>query len=203
MSSDHACPFCYLGFLRLERLREQYDLRVNWCMTEIRPDLRSDRSVQRARLFGRTVAPDGGGSRPPWRPGGSALERFQPRKLLAPRAAACRSRQGAGRHRLLSSPQAVVRGRSMRRPQSCGRSGVARRSSLAWSRPAAAERAWRDLRYGQRLKEYALAARELRVDATSTFFFHHTPLRGPQSVDTLYAAAHPACACRQDADLAF
>ncbi|VAW75823.1 hypothetical protein MNBD_GAMMA15-2507 [hydrothermal vent metagenome] len=35
--SDYICPFCYIGELRLNRLREHYDLRVNWCAIEIHP----------------------------------------------------------------------------------------------------------------------------------------------------------------------
>ena len=36
--SDYICPFCYVGAARLERLREHYDLRVNWCFIEIHPE---------------------------------------------------------------------------------------------------------------------------------------------------------------------
>lgn len=36
--SDYICPFCYIGDLRLERLREHYDLKINWCMVEIHPE---------------------------------------------------------------------------------------------------------------------------------------------------------------------
>lgn len=36
--SDYICPFCYIGDLRLDRLREQYDLRINWIMVEIHPE---------------------------------------------------------------------------------------------------------------------------------------------------------------------
>ena len=36
--SDYICPFCYIGDLRLDRLREHYDLKVNWCMLEIHPE---------------------------------------------------------------------------------------------------------------------------------------------------------------------
>lgn len=36
--SDYICPFCYIGFVRLEGLRDSYDLKVNWCMLEIHPD---------------------------------------------------------------------------------------------------------------------------------------------------------------------
>jgi predicted DsbA family dithiol-disulfide isomerase len=36
--SDYICPFCYIGDLRLDRLREYYDLRINWCLVEIHPE---------------------------------------------------------------------------------------------------------------------------------------------------------------------
>lgn len=35
--SDYICPFCYIGDLRLDRLREHFDLRINWCLVEIHP----------------------------------------------------------------------------------------------------------------------------------------------------------------------
>lgn len=40
--SDYICPFCYIGDLRLDRLREHYDLRVNWCAIEIHPKTPSE-----------------------------------------------------------------------------------------------------------------------------------------------------------------
>ena len=36
--TDYICPFCYIGDLRLEHLREDYDLRINWCFVEIHPE---------------------------------------------------------------------------------------------------------------------------------------------------------------------
>jgi len=36
--SDYICPFCYIGHLRLEALRERYDLKINWCFIEIHPE---------------------------------------------------------------------------------------------------------------------------------------------------------------------
>jgi predicted DsbA family dithiol-disulfide isomerase len=36
--SDYICPFCYIGFLRLEKLRREFDLKVNWALIEIHPD---------------------------------------------------------------------------------------------------------------------------------------------------------------------
>lgn len=28
--SDYICPFCYIGDARINRLREDFDLKVNW-----------------------------------------------------------------------------------------------------------------------------------------------------------------------------
>jgi len=36
--SDYICPFCYLGHHRLFRLRDEYDLKINWCFVEIHPE---------------------------------------------------------------------------------------------------------------------------------------------------------------------
>lgn len=37
--SDYICPFCYLGHHRLQRLRDSYDLKINWCFLEIHPEI--------------------------------------------------------------------------------------------------------------------------------------------------------------------
>jgi predicted DsbA family dithiol-disulfide isomerase len=36
--SDYICPFCYVGSQRLLRLRDDYDLLVNWAYVEIHPE---------------------------------------------------------------------------------------------------------------------------------------------------------------------
>lgn len=36
--SDYICPFCFIGHKRLQRLRQDYDLKINWCFVEIHPD---------------------------------------------------------------------------------------------------------------------------------------------------------------------
>jgi predicted DsbA family dithiol-disulfide isomerase len=36
--SDYICPFCYVGHHRLARLRDDYDLKINWCFIEIHPE---------------------------------------------------------------------------------------------------------------------------------------------------------------------
>jgi predicted DsbA family dithiol-disulfide isomerase len=36
--SDYICPFCYVGDARLDKLRDGYELDVDWCFFEIHPD---------------------------------------------------------------------------------------------------------------------------------------------------------------------
>jgi len=36
--SDYICPFCYVGYHRLMRLKNSYDLKINWCFLEIHPE---------------------------------------------------------------------------------------------------------------------------------------------------------------------
>ena len=36
--SDYICPFCYVGHHRLMRLRDKYDLKINWRFIEIHPE---------------------------------------------------------------------------------------------------------------------------------------------------------------------
>ena len=40
--SDYICPFCYVGHHRLMRLRNEYDLKINWCFIEIHPETSAD-----------------------------------------------------------------------------------------------------------------------------------------------------------------
>lgn len=37
--SDYICPFCYIGSERLLRLRDEFDIRINWCHVEIHPEI--------------------------------------------------------------------------------------------------------------------------------------------------------------------
>jgi predicted DsbA family dithiol-disulfide isomerase len=40
--SDYICPFCFIGHRRLQRLRDSYDLKINWCLVEIHPETPAD-----------------------------------------------------------------------------------------------------------------------------------------------------------------
>ena len=65
-------------------------------------------------------------------------------------------------------------------------------AQAAGAPPQLAERAWSEPRYELRLHHYALAARELGVTATPTFFFDEQDLSGLQPLQSLLAAAQTA-----------
>jgi predicted DsbA family dithiol-disulfide isomerase len=37
--SDYICPFCYIGFHRIKKLKEEYDLEVEWRSFELHPEI--------------------------------------------------------------------------------------------------------------------------------------------------------------------
>lgn len=193
--SDYLCPYCYLGWLRLEKLRDAYDLRVNWCMTEIHADYPVEGG-----------APAGlGYSREEWGRRVGELE------ALAAEDGVCLG----GLHSTTNSHRALLLAEAAKELGAQAFYALHRRlfevylcegrnladesvlrgllDGLGLDR-GIADRAWRDPRYEHRLREYALAARELGVDATPTFFFDRQPLHGLQSVGGLLQAARAAIA---------
>ena len=62
--SDYICPFCYVGDVRLDRLREYYELKISWCFVEIHPETPAEGHVDEpAGLFAATVGAHDGQSR--------------------------------------------------------------------------------------------------------------------------------------------
>lgn len=51
--SDYICPFCYIGFHRIEKLKEQYDLDVEWRPFELHPEIPKDGIVTEKLPFPR------------------------------------------------------------------------------------------------------------------------------------------------------
>lgn len=52
MYTDYICPFCFIGHVRLEKLRDEFDLDVDWRFIEIHHTVLSSRSRPRQALFG-------------------------------------------------------------------------------------------------------------------------------------------------------
>jgi len=194
--TDYICPFCYVGDVRLERLREHFDLKINWCFLEIHPATpASGMPVQEL-----------GYSDMQWRQMMDNLQamgaadgiRFREhdfttsshRALLLAEAA---KEDGAGvfyrLHRRLFTAffidglnigdAAVLR-------TLASESGVAGET---------VERAWREQHYEQQLQRYLAGAHELEVRATpTTFFGRENRLNGALPYEAFLRAARAGAA---------
>jgi len=170
--SDYICPFCYIGDLRLDRLREHFQLKINWMLVEIHPETPAE---------GVPVA-DLGYSAARWRQIKDNLARlageegvtlheliFTANSNRALRLAEAAKQAGAGvfyrLHRRLFEAyfldglnigdEAVLR-------RLAGDCGVP---------PAVVEQAWTDPRYAENLRQNLAAAGRYDVRATPTVFF--------------------------------
>jgi len=170
--TDYICPFCYIGDVRLDRLREDYDLRINWCFLEIHPQTPAA-GMDSSEL---------GYSEPKWQQMMDNLSRlageegisFRPQTfttnshkalLLAEAAREDGAAVFYALHRRLFEAYFTE-------GQNIGEQAVLEQlAGAAGVSDAVLSRAWSDEKYTQRLEQYLAAARELDVRATPTIFF--------------------------------
>jgi predicted DsbA family dithiol-disulfide isomerase len=170
--TDYICPFCYVGDVRLDRLRQHYELKINWCFLELHPDTPPE-GMDTGRL---------GYADPLWQQMMDNLSMLAAEEDIQFRAhdfttnshkslllAEAAKEDGAAvlyaLHRRLFEAfftdglnigdEEVLR-------------ALARESGVADDTVA---RAWSDARYEERLRQYLSAAAELDVRATPTIFF--------------------------------
>jgi predicted DsbA family dithiol-disulfide isomerase len=198
--SDYICPFCYIGYLRLEKLRQHYDLAVNWVLVEIHPDNPADGKPvgelgyapqQLDRLLGELneMARAEGVELSP--------HTFTTNSHQALLLAEASKQHGADAfyrlHRRLFE-SFLVEG------QNIGDNRVLR--TLAEECGVAqetVEKAWHDAAYEQRLRHNLAAAIRSGATGTPTFFIGEQRLTGAVPVAALMAAAQAALAAGEPA----
>lgn len=170
--SDYICPFCYVADARLQRLRADYDLKINWCFLEIHPQ-----TPAAGMAIGELGYPE-----TQWRGmmrtlAGLAAEEGldflahdfttnSHRALLL--AEAAREAGAPAFYRLHRRLFEAFFGAGSNIGDTAVLRTLARECGLA---DAVVDRAWEDPRYEQRLAGYHAAARDLEVRATPTVFF--------------------------------
>ena len=170
--TDYICPFCYVGDVRLDRLREDYDLKINWCFLEIHPDTPAagmdieglgypdTRWQQMMDNLSRLAQEEGITFQPH-----TFTSNSHKSLLLAEAAKAAGADVFYALHRRLFEA-------FFTEGQNIGDESVltelARESGVP---DEVLERAWTDKRYEERLQQYLAAAHELDVRATPTIFF--------------------------------
>jgi predicted DsbA family dithiol-disulfide isomerase len=170
--TDYICPFCYVGDVRLDRLREDYTLRVNWCFLELHPETPVEgmdasclgypdsKWQQMMDNLSRLAREEGISFRP------QTFTTNSHKSLLLAEAA---REDGAevfyALHRRLFEAFFTA-------GNNIGDETVLKElASEAGVSNEVLSRAWTDARYEERLGQYRAAAAELDVRATPTIFF--------------------------------
>jgi predicted DsbA family dithiol-disulfide isomerase len=188
--SDYICPFCYVGDARLDKLRADYELDVNWCFFEIHPDNPAEgRPVedlgyppeqwQRMMANLERMASDDGLALAPrtfTTNSHSALLLAEAAKSLAPQIF-------EALHKRLFQAYFAER-------QNIGDRDVLRKIANECEIPeAVVEQAWSDPVYEQRLRAQSLRAAQVGVQGVPAFLFGRYMVAGAVSTETLIHAA--------------
>jgi predicted DsbA family dithiol-disulfide isomerase len=189
--SDYICPFCYIGDLRLGRLREYYVLKINWCLIEIHPETPAG---------GKPVA-ELGYDQAQWRQMMTNLERLADEEgvslaehdfttnsrkalLLAEAAKSAGSEVFYALHRRLFEAFFVD---GLNIGDEVVLAGLAAECNVP---PDIVRSAWSDGSHAKRLQQYLAAAGQYQVRATPTIFFDEQHrLDGALPFDAFLAAA--------------
>ena len=193
--TDYICPFCYVGAARLERLRDIYDLRINWCFLEIHPETLSE---------GEPVASLDYGSQTWQRMMVTLRELAREEDLLLREHDFITNSHSAlqlaevakfiDRDVFYRLHQSLFEA-FFRRGENIGERAVLQRLGCeAGMSEQQVERAWRDGTAAARLQQYKMAASELGVRATPTFFVGEKRLDGVVPLAQLMSAARAAAA---------
>ncbi len=197
--TDYICPFCYVGDVRLERLREYFDLKINWCFLEIHPDTpASGMPVQKLgyadevwRQMMDNLRAMGAAESISFREHDFTTNSH--RALLLAEAAKEEGAEVFYRlHRRLFSAY-FTDGRNI------GDAAVLRELAAECGVDAATVvRAWQEEHYEQQLQRYLAGAYELKVRATPTVFFGgENRLDGALPYEVFLRAARAAAAQQQ------
>ena len=170
--SDYICPFCFVGDVRLDRLRERYDLKISWCFVEIHPE-----TPAQGMSTGRLGYPPA-----QWQRMMDSLDELAREEgiVFCPRQFTTNSRKALLLAEAAKEEGADIFYRLHRRlfeaffteGRNIGDEAVLRElASETGVSARTVQNAWTEDRYVQRLESYLAAAKQLGVRATPTIFF--------------------------------
>jgi predicted DsbA family dithiol-disulfide isomerase len=186
MFSDYICPFCYVGFETIRKLKGEFDLQLEWRGFQIHPDwpaegIPSDKlrgmgdAEARAAVWQRITAMAdavGFSMKPP------AIVTNSRAALAATEFARESGRDEALEERIYRA--------YFNDGENIGDPGVvARLAAEAGLDAAEVADAIRSPKYEMRLKNNSLAAHQRSVSGVPTFFIGEYPLVGAQSMDAM------------------
>jgi predicted DsbA family dithiol-disulfide isomerase len=188
--SDYICPFCYVGYHRLMRLRDAYDLKINWRFIEIHPETSPEGEPVTSLAY----------------PSEQWNQLMQNLKAVAREEGitlADHTFTTNSRDALLLAEAAKESGREnfyalheklftafFVDSQNIGDRNILRELADSSGIPKdAIESAWRDQKYQQRIVSNYHAARQHEIQAVPSFIFGERKLTGVVTDDTMRSAA--------------
>src|SRR5712692_10931588 len=186
MFSDYICPFCYIGFETVRKLKPEFNFQLEWRGFQIHPDWPAEGiASEQAR---ETSDPDS--RRALWNRISAMAEAVgfsmrPPAVLTNSRAAlaATEFAREAGRDGVLE--ERIYRAYFSEGLNIGDPAVVARLGSEAGLDPAEVADAIKSPKYEMRLKNNSLAAHQRGVNGVPTFFIGEYPLVGAQSPDAM------------------
>jgi predicted DsbA family dithiol-disulfide isomerase len=186
MFSDYICPFCYIGFEVIRKLKPEFDFQLEWRGFQIHPEWSAEGvPPERAGLPGDSAARVEGWKRITAMCDATGLSMKQPAVLTNSRAAlaATEFARETGRDEPLE--ERIYRayfndGENIGNPEV-----VTRLAGEAGLDSSAVADAIKSPKYEMKLKNNALAAHQRGVSGVPTFFIGDYPLVGAQSPDAM------------------
>ena len=188
MFSDYVCPFCYVGFETIRRLKPEFDFELEWRGFQIHPDWPSEGiPAEKVRGMGDPAARKATWQRIVAMADAIGFEIKPPSVFTNSRAAlaATEFARESGRDEALE--ERIYRA-YFNEGENIGDAGVvARLASEAGLDAGEVAAAMKSPKYEMRLKNNALAANQRGVSGVPTFFIGEFPLVGAQSLDAMRA----------------
>jgi predicted DsbA family dithiol-disulfide isomerase len=188
MFSDYICPFCYVGFETIRRLKPEFDFQLEWRGFQIHPDWPAE-GIPADKL---REAGDGASRQALWErisamAGAVGFSMKPPTVLTNSRAAlaATEFARESGRDEALE--ERIYRAYFNNGENIGDRSVVARLAGEAGLDAGEVADAIKSPKYEMRLKNNSLAANNRGVSGVPTFFIGEYPLVGAQSLDAMRA----------------
>jgi predicted DsbA family dithiol-disulfide isomerase len=201
--TDYICPFCFIGDLRLEKLRKEFDLRVNFRFVEIHPDNPVEgRPVEELGYpkeewdymigeLGEMASEEGVVLK------GQSFTTNSHKALLLAEAAKQEGRDIFYRLNRRIFEAYFIEGENIGDPDLLRH--LAREACVAED---TVELAWSDMKYEKVLKQNLAAAYELGLTGTPAFLIGHRKLVGALPTSILLQAGHEAAKIKQKNSLA-
>ena len=188
MFSDYICPFCYVGFETMRRLKPEFDFQLEWRGFQIHPDWPAEGiPADKLREMGDAASRQATWERISAMADAVGFSMKPPRVLTNSRAAlaATEFARESGRDEALE--ERIYRA-YFNDGENIGDAGVvARLAGEAGLDAGEVADAIKSPKYEMRLKNNSLAAHQRGVSGVPTFFIGEYPLVGAQSLDAMRA----------------